>query len=98
MRRSYFGKLIKRTIYKAILNRKGSFRYFGQQVFFPKGSTTFSVALHDGIYEHDILKLLLNGIKDNTVYFDIGANIGLMSIPVLRHNSTITVVSIEASP
>jgi FkbM family methyltransferase len=98
MRGSYLTRLLKQTVYKSFLNRKGSFKYYGEQVFFPTNSSTFNLAIRDGIYEHDILKFLLNSIKDNTAYFDIGANIGLMSIPLLKANNTIKVISVEASP
>ena len=54
--------------------------------------------MRDGIYEQDILKFILNFVKENSVYIDIGANIGLMSIPVLKRHSTCRVLSFEASP
>ncbi|MDD1444462.1 FkbM family methyltransferase, partial [Dolichospermum sp. ST_sed3] len=31
-------------------------------------------------------------------YFDVGSNIGLLAIPILSHNPTCTVISIEPSP
>ena len=77
-------KIIKATFYKRYLNQKGSFKYFGELVFFPKNSTTFNLAIKDGIYEFDILKFIINSIKEDSVYIDIGANIGLMTIPVLK--------------
>ncbi len=98
MPNSFLKRTFKQTLYKSYLNQKGSFTYFGEKVFFPKGSTTFMLAMRDGIYEHDILKFLLNFLKDDSVYIDIGANIGLMSIPVLHRNRSVKVVSFEASP
>ena len=95
---SYFKKIFKQTVYKSYLNQKGSFTYYAEKVFFPKNSTTFKLAIRDGIYEHEILKFLLNNIKDNSTYIDVGANIGLMSVPILEQNKSIKVISLEASP
>ncbi len=91
-------KIIKATFYKRYLNQKGSFKYFGELVFFPKNSTTFNLAIKDGIYEFDILKFIINSIKEDSVYIDIGANIGLMTIPVLKKMPAVKVLSFEASP
>ena len=63
---SYLKKVLKRTAYKSYLNQKGSFIYYAEKVFFPKNSTTFKLAIREGIYEHEILKFLLNNIKDNS--------------------------------
>ena len=98
MGQTYVKNILKKTLYKNYLKQKGAFNYFGEKVFFPKNSTTFIVVNNNGIYEHEILKFLLNNIKDNSTYLDIGANIGLMSIPVLKQNKTIKVISVEASP
>ena len=95
---SYLKKIIKATVYKRYLNQRGSFKYFGEQVFFPKNSTTFNLAIKDGIYEQDILKFITGFVKDNSVYIDIGANIGLMSIPILKKHPSVRVLSFEASP
>lgn len=98
MANSFFKEIIKQQVYKKYLNLVGVFRYFGEQVFFPKYSTTFKLAIRDGIYEHEILKFLVHFVKDDSVYLDIGANIGLMSIPVLAKNPSVKVLSFEASP
>lgn len=95
---SYMKKLLKQTLYKQFLNHNGSFKYFGEKVFFPKSSTTFNLALRDGIYERDILNFVNNLVKLNSTYIDVGANIGLMSIPILSKHRTVNVISIEASP
>lgn len=98
MSNSYFKKLIKSTVFKWFLNQKGSFTYYNESVFFPKNSTTFNLAIRDGIYEQEILKFINEFVKDHTVYIDIGANIGLMSIPILKRHTTVRVLSFEASP
>lgn len=98
MSNSYLKKIIKSTLYKWFLNQKGSFKYYGERVFFPKNSTTFNLAIRDGIYEQDVLKFINEFVKDHSVYIDIGTNIGLMSIPVLKKHPTVRTLSFEASP
>ncbi len=98
MSNSYLKNIFKQTVYKNYLNQKGNFTYYGEKVFFPKNSTTFMLAMKDGIYEHEILKFIQSNIKDHSTYIDVGANIGLMSIPVLSQNKSVKVLSLEASP
>jgi len=51
-----------------------------------------------GIYERENLRLIQQFLKPATTIFDVGANIGLMAIPLLWDNKDINVVSVEASP
>jgi FkbM family methyltransferase len=76
----------------------GYFRYFGTKVYFPKDSLLFKMASDQGIYEEENIKLLLLLIQPDSYYFDVGANIGLMSIPILRSKPTCAVLSFEPSP
>jgi FkbM family methyltransferase len=50
------------------------------------------------VYELENVRTLNSLIIPNTTYFDIGANIGLLSVPVLYQEPTCTVVSVEPSP
>jgi FkbM family methyltransferase len=90
--------LAKRWLFGATPIFRGSFRYYGQVVYFPLGSSTFERACQEGIYERDVTNLILALAKPATTYFDVGANIGLLSVPVLSVCPTVKVVSIEASP
>jgi len=56
------------------------------------------MACDQGVYEHDNVRTLFSLMRPNTTYFDVGANIGLLSIPVLYQEPTSKVVSIEPSP
>lgn len=56
------------------------------------------MACKQGIYESENLKLIYHFVRPNSVYFDVGANIGLMSIPLLYSCPSCTVVSMEPSP
>lgn len=56
------------------------------------------MACDQGTYEHDIVRLLLSLVKPGSHFFDVGANIGLISIPILYHFESCQVVSFEPSP
>ncbi len=89
---------MKRFLYGSVPGLRGHFPYFGQDVYFPLGSHIFERACEEGIYERDVLNLILNLVEPGTTYFDVGANIGLLSVPVLSQKPGVNVVSIEASP
>jgi FkbM family methyltransferase len=58
----------------------------------------FQFACDQGIYEAALTRLINNAIRGGTTYFDVGANIGLLSVPALATRPDCRVVSIEASP
>lgn len=89
---------MKKWLYGKCPGIRGSFPYYGTKVYFPKNSLIFNMACDQGTYEHEIIKLLLTLIKPNSYFFDVGANIGLMSIPILYHIDSCTVASFEPSP
>lgn len=93
-----FRGLIKKWVYENVPVIRGSFPYFGTRVYFPKNSVIFRMACEQGIYEWDNLRLMRRLLEPGTVYLDIGANIGLMSVPILKYCTGSKVVSIEASP
>ena len=88
----------KRFICGSMPGIRGHFRYFGESVYFPLGSHIFERACREGIYERDVVNLILSLVDPGSTYFDVGANIGLMSVPVLSQKPDVNVVSIEASP
>ncbi len=90
--------LIKKNLAQPYWNKAGNFIYLKQRVYFPKNSVIFRRAIFEGIYESELVQLLCRLIKPGTEILDIGANIGLIAIPLLRHNGSITVTSVEASP
>jgi FkbM family methyltransferase len=77
---------------------RGRFPYYGHIVHFPLGSVVFERACAEGIYEPETTNLVLSLAERGTTYFDVGANIGLLSVPVLTVRPGVKVVSIEASP
>jgi FkbM family methyltransferase len=91
-------KTIKRWLYGRCPGFAGRFPYFGVQVYFPKGSHSFDAACAQGIFEWENVRILQTFAKPGAVLFDVGANIGLMAVPVLTHNNECRVVSFEPSP
>lgn len=77
---------------------RGRFSYYGQEVHFPLGSHIFMRACETGGYERETTELIIALAKEGTTYIDVGANIGLLSVPVLASNPGVRVISIEASP
>lgn len=93
-----FKGLIKYLIFKNLPVRAKFFPYFRTKVYFPKGSLLFRLACEQDVYERDNILLLRRLVQPNSVYFDVGANIGLMAIPILQDCETCQVVSFEPSP
>mgnify|MGYP005848128871 CR=1 FL=1 len=93
----FLSRIKKRVLGKCPLIG-GSFRYYGTKVYFPKRSLVFNMACDQGVYEHENIKAIISLIRTNTTYFDVGARFGLLSVPILHHEPTCTVVSVEPSP
>lgn len=89
---------IKQFLFGSRLLYRGSFRYFGSNVHFPIGSHLFERVCAEGVFEREIIQLLNNLVLPDTTFIDVGANIGLTSIPLLAQQPKCRVVSIEPSP
>jgi len=89
---------LKFWLYGSCPGFAGSFRYFGAQVHFPKNSLAFREACEQDVFEAANVRLLLAFVRPGTWFFDVGANIGLMSLPVLRYIPDCRVMSFEPSP
>jgi FkbM family methyltransferase len=93
-----FRKTLKRFVHSYCPGFRGWFYYYGTRVYFPPGAWIFDLAVQQGIYEADLLRLISGLVSDSGWYFDIGANIGLMSVPLLRAHPGCHVLSLEPSP
>jgi FkbM family methyltransferase len=93
-----FRKRIKEWFYGSCLGFAGSFPYFGSKIYFPKNSLIFKLACKQGIYEIENFRLLSALVAPNSLYFDVGANIGLMAVPILYSCHSCKVISLEPSP
>jgi FkbM family methyltransferase len=89
---------IKKWLYGSVPGFSGSFPYCGARVYFPRDSHLFHRVCEAGIYEHDLVQLLTKLVHSGTTYFDVGANIGLTSLPILQARRDSEVVSFEPSP
>ena len=92
-----FRKRVKCWLYGSCPGFAGSFPYFGTKVHFPPRSWSFYAACEQGIFERDNVRVLQSLIRPSTTMFDVGANIGLMAIPVLQRCADCQVVSFEPS-
>lgn len=90
-------KLVKYWLYGSCPGFAGTFPYFGAKVHFPKGSLSFKAACEQGVFELDNVTVLRALIEPRSCMFDVGANIGLMAIPVLNSDPTCSVVSFDPS-
>lgn len=89
---------LKKWLYGSCPGIAGAFPYFGARIHFPKGSIVFEAACAQGIYEPANVKAMQILARDDSWVLDIGANIGLMSVPVLAARPGVRVISVEASP
>ncbi|MDB6007192.1 MAG: methyltransferase, FkbM family [Prosthecobacter sp.] len=90
-------QIIKYWLFGKCPGLAGSFRYCGVKVRFPVGSLSFKAACQQGIFEADNVTVLQALIRPGTCMFDVGANIGLMAIPVLGADASCQVVSLDPS-
>jgi FkbM family methyltransferase len=89
---------IKAFLYGKVPGFAGTFPYCGTKVYFPRGSAQFYAAVNQGIFEIDVVRILRGLARPGTTMFDVGANLGLMAIPVLASDPAISVTSFEPSP
>ena len=75
----------------------GKFNYFGTEVHFPRWSQCVEAACEQGIFENDNVRILCQ-LSRHDVVLDVGANIGLLAVPILASNSQCRVISFEPSP
>jgi FkbM family methyltransferase len=88
----------KKLVYGYLPGTAGAFPYYGSKVYFPRGSAVFDLICKNGIFEPEIVHLLLKLTRAETTIFDVGANLGLMALPMLQACRTCRVVSFEPSP
>jgi FkbM family methyltransferase len=89
---------LKYWLYGCCPGIAGSCTYHGTKFHFPRRSVSFRAFCASGVFEPENTALLTTLAKPKTWMFDVGANIGLMSIPVLARVPDVHVVSFEPSP
>ena len=91
-------RLAKYWLYSSVPGFAGRFPYYGTTVHFPPRAPIFRVICRDGRFEPEIIDRLVQLARPDTTVFDVGANLGLMAIPVLHSCGSCRVVSFEPSP
>ena len=81
-----------------LARQRGHLAYFGERLRFPPDMFLVKRACREGIYERENLRLLQVAARADAWYLDIGANIGLMSAPMLQAEPRLQVLSVEPSP
>lgn len=72
--------------------------HFGCKYIIPNIKENIGLELFiNGIYEKETIDRIINNIPVNGTLFDIGANIGAISIPISKLRSDIHIVAVEAS-
>jgi FkbM family methyltransferase len=71
--------------------------YFDTQINHPRGDVLIHRTLNEGIFENDVVKTIRKFLRPDSVYFDVGSNVGLLAVPFLRDNR-LQVHSFEPSP
>lgn len=97
-KRSFVRRRLKYLYYNSWLRRNASFPYYGVQVHFHRGSEAFRAVCEHGIYESENLCVMKAFLQPHATVFDVGANIGLIAIPLLASDASVRVVSFEPSP
>jgi FkbM family methyltransferase len=89
---------LKYWLFTAVPGFAGRYPYQGTLVHFPRKTIVIQALCKNGVFEPEIVDRLVRLARPNSTVFDVGANIGLMAIAVLRARSTTRVVSFEPSP
>lgn len=90
--------LVKYIIFVKILRGFYGIPYIGERVYFPRNAEIVKRACSEGVFERVNVQLLSNLARKDSVFFDVGANIGLISIAILKNRQDLNVVSFEPSP
>lgn len=91
-------QLVKYWLYSVVPGFSGRFRYFGTTIYLPTTSPLLRAICEQGVFEADIVERLVKLARPGSTMFDVGANFGLMSVPLLCECRTCRVVSFEPSP
>lgn len=91
-------KKVKHWLYHRCPVRAGWMSYFGTKIYFPRNCHLVNRVIQCGIYEPELLGDIQTVLRGEGVHFDIGANIGLMAVPLLSEDPNIIIHSFEPSP
>jgi FkbM family methyltransferase len=89
---------LKYRLYNSVPGFAGRVPFYGVTLHAPRHSIALWAVCADGGFEPEVVRRLVAFTRPNTVLMDVGANAGLMAIPVLREVAGSRVVSFEPSP
>lgn len=97
------GKMrLGKLIFNSVINQSEPVSFLAHDnVFYNLPNTKENLGLElliNGVYEQDIVQFLKKQIPDGAIYFDIGANIGSIGLPVVKTKPNIRYYGFEASP
>lgn len=91
--RRLFRKMIKESTDLWVLGK------FGCRYFLPNLKEVVALDIFlNGIYEIETHEFLMKQVPQGAVILDIGANIGSISIPLMKRRKDISCIGVEASP
>lgn len=89
-------------LFKTYINKNNPIEFSAHQNIVYKIPNTIEgigvELLITGIYERKVIQFLKNHIKPGDYYFDIGANIGAVGLPIVKNIPSVNYVGFEASP
>lgn len=91
-------KALRKWVKYALYRRRSVMPYYGCNVYFPPKSIALRATCEQGIFEYENVRWLINLCKPKTYMFDVGCNLGLMSVPVLASVPESHVLAFEPSP
>jgi FkbM family methyltransferase len=91
-------KFLKTQYIRLRQRMMGSFYYCGHEVYTPPASDVFERVLKDGVFEPYTVDAITALAARGSWVYDIGANIGAISVAVLNDRPDVSVLSIECSP
>jgi FkbM family methyltransferase len=99
LHRSKFANLLYQLIWKVLADKDStrSVRFRNLTFSVPTNEITILPSLIDGTYEFNELNFFLNHLELNAVVLDVGANIGIYSLPIATHLTQGFVYAFEPS-
>lgn len=97
------GKLrVGKVLFHRWIDKKTAFAFIAhQQIKYTIPNTIENLGIElliNGIYEQKMVRFLRRQVQDGDVYFDIGANIGALGLPVIKDKTGVQYFGFEASP
>src|SRR5688500_7650871 len=75
-------------------------KYKGYTLFYSKGTSIVTRLIHTGKYEESVCNMLISSLQNvkQPVFIDIGSNVGLISLAVLKSIKDCRIYAFEPSP